>query len=79
MSIKFDYKLYATYISYQDKLKAWTLILLKGTRYIIFSSWGTIFIQTNSLNDPCTVTAGFLKLFQLGLGVEISDEAYACL
>ena len=54
-------------------------LTLLGTRYKISSPEGSIVTQTNSLNDPCTVTASFLKLFQLGLAAEISDEAYACL
>ena len=54
-------------------------MLVQGTRYKLSSPEGSILKQTNSLNDPCTVTASFLKLFQLGLVVEISEEAYACL
>ena len=46
-------------------------LLEQGTK--TSQSEGSIFIQTNNLNDPCSVTASF----QLGLPTEVSDEAYA--
>ena len=37
-----------------------------GTRYIISSPEGSIFILTNRLYDPCNVTAIFFKIIPAG-------------
>ena len=55
------------------------LCLLIGTRYRIFLIVRFYFYTDKQFDWPQYCYSKFLKLFQLGLAVQISDEAYACL